>query len=565
MIKKRKKYLTLFITPLFLVTLSLGACETATSSSTSQNITFEDEYVIVLKYNDGTSRPHTLYVEKGASINESDIDIPTREGYTFSGWTTDEEGTNYVAFPYTPMGDETFFAKWSVSVIDVTFDFNIDAEAGITPASYILSKDYNSNVTQQDVDEVNALVPEWPGHIFANYWETENGTRVNFDEPYNIKKEVTFYAHWRIEDTKVYNVTFDENYEGGQTYLYSDLEEGMSISLKDAPKDPSRTGYDFLGWATTADATEPDITFPYEPSGAETDITIYGVWKVKTYTITFRYNYKGNPGGATGIYQQLKDQPAFSKLSEPTPASRADFEFLGWFTHAYEGQKVTFPYEVTASTNFYAHWRANRMTPVNNIFDAEFTPIRSDETFPGYSGSTLGTGIIQPDASDDFGAYSDAYPLLDDAHPTAYGNFVTYLYKKGATLTYNIYSDRAVSGVGLYAKLATEIAPGGFTIAPEGDYGYQFIVNDVSMDYGEVDLSECEPAELGQDATRFMEFYICDISLVEGLNVIKLVTNNENTELGGTMGAVAPEVDYIRLDTTANLSWHPEYDNLYRD
>ena len=90
---------------------------------------------------------------------------------------------------------------------------------------------------------------------------------MNFDEPYNIKKEVTFYAHWRIEDTKVYNVTFDENYEGGQTYLYSDLEEGMSISLKDAPKDPSRTGYDFLGWATTADATEPDITFPDEPSG----------------------------------------------------------------------------------------------------------------------------------------------------------------------------------------------------------------------------------------------------------------------------------------------------------
>lgn len=573
MAKKDKRYASLFIASIFTIAMSLVACSPENGqqqqSSGGGTVTFDDEYAIVLRYNDDYSRPHTIYVEKGGSLLATDIDTPVRLGYTFSGWTIDEAGETMVAFPYTPIADVTFYAKWAVTVIDVTFDYNIDDEVQVEERLYVKQVNYNGNITQEDVDAVNARIPEWPGHVFANYWETENGTRVNFDEPYNIKKEVTFYAHWRVEDTKVYTVIFDENFEGGKTFNYPDLEEGMSISLKESPSGQDaadyRKGYDFLGWATTADATEPDVTFPYEPSGTNETITLYGVWKIKTYTITFRYNYVGNPGGATGIYQRLAEQPAFSQLAEPTAITRDGFEFLGWFNHAYEGSKVTFPYEVTASTNFYAHWRANRMTPVNNIFDAEFTPIRSDETFPGYSGSTLGTGIIQPDASDDFGAYSDAYPLLDGAHDRAYGNFVTYLYKNGATLTFNIYSDKAVSGVKLYACLATEIVVGGFAIAPDGDYGFQFIVNGESMDYGEVDLSGLEHADLGQEATRFGEFYICDISLNEGLNVIQLVTNNDNTECGGTMGAVAPEVDYIRLETSeATLSWHPEYDNLYR-
>ena len=559
---KSTKAIALILTHTFIFGMALAACS---SNESSQNVP-SDEYAILLNYNDGSSRPYTMYVEKGSSIAANDIDIPTRKGYTFANWTTDEAGASVVSFPYTPEGDIAFYAQWSISVINVTFDYNLGEGSLASETSYVMQVNYNGNITQADVDAVNARIPERDGFIFAGYWETENGTRVNFDTPYNIKKEVTFYAHWREEDTKLYNVTFDENYPEGQTHVISDLEDGMSIALKDAPADPSRLGYDFLGWATTKDASEPDVTFPFTPSGTETDITLYGVWKMKTFTVTFRYNYKKNPAGASGIYKRFADYPAFTSMEEPAAITREGFEFLGWFTHAYEGKKVTFPFEVTSSTNFYAHWRANRMTPVNNIFDAEFTPIRSDETFPGYSGSTLGTGIIQPDGSDDFGAYSDAYPLLDDAHATAYGNFVTYLYKKGATLTYNIYSDRAVSGVKLHASLATEILEGGFAISPEGDYGYQFIVNDVSMDYGTVELYDLPPAPLGQSATRFQEFYICDINLVEGLNVIKLVTNNENLECGGTMGAVAPEVDYIRLETSsATLSWHPEYDNLYRD
>ena len=558
MVKKEKRYLTIFVTSLFATSIALSACTPGQDGPSEPS----DEYAILLNYNDGSSRPFTKFVDKGKSINLSDIDSPTRQGYSFAKWTTDEAGTSDVTFPYTPTNDVTFYAQWTTSIINVTFDFNLGEGSTVTTTSYVMQVNYNSSITNEDVNAVNAMVPEWQGHVFADYWETANGTRVSFESPYVVKKDITFYAHWRDADTKIYNVTFDENYEGGKTHLYENIEEGSSIALKDAPANPSRTGYDLKGWATTSTATESDVTFPYTPSGTNTNITLYGVWAIKTFTITFRYNYKKSPA-ANGVYKQEK-YVALSQVTEPDTISRDGFEFLGWFTHAYEGTKVSFPFEATATTNLYAHWRANRMTPVNNIFDAEFTPIRSDEQFPGYSGSTLGTGIIQLDGSNDFGAYSDNYPLLDDAHDQPYGNFVTYLYKMGATLTFNIYSDRNVSGVKLYAKLATEIIAGGFVITPDGDFGYQFIVNGESINYGAVDLTGLTPAEAGQEATRFQEFYICDVSLNEGLNVIQLVTNN-TFELG-TMSAIAPEVDYIRLETSsATLSWHPEYDNLYRN
>ncbi len=61
----------------------------------------------------------------------------------------------------------------------------------------------------------------------------------------------------------------------------------------------------------------------------------------------------------------------------------------------------------------------------------------------------------------------------------------------------------------------------------------------------------------------FQEYLIGSVSLKEGNNVILLKVNNNNS-IGGVTEAWAPMIDYIRFDTSATLSWIPEYDNLYR-
>jgi len=73
---------------------------------------------------------------------------------------------------------------------------------------------------------------------------------------------------------------------------------GMSVTLDDTV--PTREGYDFLGWAYDENATTavyaPGATYSTELPFVDTDgddkpdtyeVTLYAVWKIKTYTITF--------------------------------------------------------------------------------------------------------------------------------------------------------------------------------------------------------------------------------------------------------------------------------------
>lgn len=46
------------------------------------------------------------------------------------------------------------------------------------------------------------------------------------------------------------------------------------------PSNPTRSGYNFLGWATTSSASSPNVTFPF--AAPQNDTTYYAVWQVGT-------------------------------------------------------------------------------------------------------------------------------------------------------------------------------------------------------------------------------------------------------------------------------------------
>ena len=188
------------------------------------------------------------------------------------------------------------------------------------------------------------------------------------------------------------------------------------------------------------------------------------------------------------------------------------------------------------------------MEPENNIFEAEYTHFNSTEYFPGYSGGVTGTGAIVPDLGSTY-----------DSHN---GYHVSYMFKKGATITFVINSDRDISGVKLYAKLGAEMTLG-VTLTPEGQYGYRFVVNGTDVDYGSITLPDTpvDPSA-AMPKTKLQEYFIGTVSLKKGENIIQLITNND-TAPGGTMTATAPTVDYIRLEADgATLTWSPELDNF---
>lgn len=307
----------------------------------------------------------------------------------------------------------------------------------------------------------------------------------------------------------------------------------------------SRPGYEFIGWAYSADATEDDVIDMAEFS-VTSDVTLYAVWEIETYTITFRKNIPG-ASVVNDLVSRLTVR-SDEQVTAPADPEREGFIFVGWYDAPQDGLKAEFPASVTSSRTYYAHWKAPETTPADNIFEAEYTHFNANEYFPGYSGGVTGTGAIVPDLG---GTY--------DSHN---GYHVSYMFKRGATITFVINSDRDISGVKLYAKLGAEMTLG-VTLTPEGQYGYRFVVNGTDVDYGSITLPDTPvDPNAAMPKTRLQEYFIGTVSLKKGENIIQLITNND-TAPGGTMTATAPTVDYIRLEADgATLTWSPELDNF---
>ncbi|MBQ6320706.1 InlB B-repeat-containing protein [Candidatus Saccharibacteria bacterium] len=98
---------------------------------------------------------------------------------------------------------------------------------------------------------------------------------------------------------------------------------------------PRRSGYDFLGWSTDDEATEPEIprdnlTLALDPETGN-QITVYAIW-VENVCEAGYICYNGNGDDGTG---EMPDQAASSNASVAligTNFSRAGFGFTGWNT-----------------------------------------------------------------------------------------------------------------------------------------------------------------------------------------------------------------------------------------
>ena len=110
-------------------------------------------------------------------------------------------------------------------------------------------------------------------------WFAPNAMEAFDFENTAISEDITLTAKW----ARIYTVSYNANEGSGapeaQTKLHS---EALTLS-SDVP---TREGYDFLGWAASADA----IAAEYQPGGnftADEDTTLYAVWKAKVTVIAF--------------------------------------------------------------------------------------------------------------------------------------------------------------------------------------------------------------------------------------------------------------------------------------
>lgn len=114
---------------------------------------------------------------------------------------------------------------------------------------------------------------------------------------------------------------------------------------------PTRTGYTFQGWATSASGS-----VAYAAGGSYTAnaaVTLYAVWKANTFTVSYNAN-----GGTGAPASQTKSYGTALTLSSTKP-TRTNYTFKGWGTSA-SATTVSYAagasYTANAAVTLYAVW-----------------------------------------------------------------------------------------------------------------------------------------------------------------------------------------------------------------
>ena len=204
------------------------------------------------------------------------------------------------------------------------------------------------------------------------------------------------YYMWQVANG--IRVIFDKN--GGDTeadprIMVQDKVAGVVNHFDLPTTEPTRSGYDFMGWNTKADGTGDAFT-------ATTDVTdnmtVYAQWKVNTtYTVT----YKDGVDGAA-----FRDQTTTGLHSgDPTPAfsgtpTRSGYTFTGWQPSVaatvtdnavYTAQWAKNSSSSGHSTRYTLHYESNGGTTYKDEryssgtkVTLDKTPTRESYTFTGW-------------------------------------------------------------------------------------------------------------------------------------------------------------------------------------
>ncbi len=215
--------------------------------------------------NSGEGAPDPQIKPYGESLTLSEI-IPTREGYDFQGWAANADAIEAEYQPggvYTTEGDATLYAVWQPKTYTVSYDAN-----GGEGAPAAQTKTHGEDLI------LSETVATREGYDFLGWATNADATEAEFEPgaEYSVEGDTILYAVWQA---KTYTITFNAN--GGEGAPAAQTKtHGESLTLSDGV--PAREGYDFLGWATSADATEAE----YQPGTeytAEGDATLYAVWR----------------------------------------------------------------------------------------------------------------------------------------------------------------------------------------------------------------------------------------------------------------------------------------------
>lgn len=211
----------------------------------------EETQKFTVTFMDGDTILEKKEIEKDHCVEG--ITAPTKEGYSFKGWSSTKG--SYTEF--------VFSTKITKDIILYTF-----YEKDILYYSVSFDTAGGSTVASKQVEEGKTLEqPEAPskeGHIFKGWSSKASAYEpFNFNSP--ITQDITLYAHYTIIKVKVIYVNEKEE------YVTSEVDYGTVLKK---PSNPTKENYTFKGWSI-----QENEYVAYDFSlGLKEDITLYAFY-----------------------------------------------------------------------------------------------------------------------------------------------------------------------------------------------------------------------------------------------------------------------------------------------
>ena len=330
------------------VTIAKGSKENRTYTATWT----ADEYTITYNLNGGTAENTTTYTIESEDIT---LNNPTREGYTFTGWTGTglDVVTENVTITKGSTGNKEYTANWTVK--EYTIVYNLNNGTAENAGTYTIES-----------EDITLNNPTRTGYTFAGW--TGTGLDV-VTENVTITKGSTgnkeYTANWTAN---TYEIVFNSNAGTGtmenetMTYDVSKTLTANAFTYED---------HVFIGWNTQADGNGTSYEDKASVNNLVTEgtITLYAQWQeLAEYTVTFDATEDGTLENNTRVVKEGK------KVGElPTPTSnREDYRFKGWYTDKTYTTKVTADTVITGETTFYAQYKYYMSTVFSHTAEVKF-------------------------------------------------------------------------------------------------------------------------------------------------------------------------------------------------
>ena len=234
-------------------------------------------------------------------------DDPTKKGYEFIGWYT-EEG-------------QQFFAA-----TDIKKDWTLIARFDINRYTVIFYVDGMANIAESvphgtTLSEAETMVNYWGNGYYDNeqrkkigWFDSMNDDAIQYTTDFLIEKdEVKVYAHF--EYAKVFNFIEAESqqtryYFVGEKYVFPEAD---------------KPGYEFLGWGTSETSSTVTVAKGAEYRIKEdSKLNWYPKFKAIDYKITY---YFGNTIYANDTYTIEDEKQLLTIYDAPT---KTGYTFVGW-------------------------------------------------------------------------------------------------------------------------------------------------------------------------------------------------------------------------------------------